>query len=114
MAEALVSPARIGFLSVWIGLGEQERDLHAGGTVFIPAYIWVSVEDAGTEAVSVAIKSIRSHQNGRIEEGNPRVGLGEEIGNLATGRALLLASNYKFRGEFRVHLRPKSGNLQAV
>src|SRR5215469_10163307 len=37
-----------------------------------------------------------------------------EIGNLATGRAPLLASNYKFRGEFRVHLRPKSGNLQPV
>src|SRR6202035_163316 len=28
-------------------------DLHAGGTVFIPAYTWVSVKNAGTETVSM-------------------------------------------------------------
>ena len=36
-----------------VHLGEQERDLHAGGTVFIPAHTWVSVKNAGRETVSV-------------------------------------------------------------
>jgi hypothetical protein len=31
----------------------QRSYLHAGGTVFIPAYTWVSVKNAGTETVSV-------------------------------------------------------------
>jgi len=39
--------------TVHVHLGDQERDLHAGGTVFIPAYTWVSVKNAGTEAASV-------------------------------------------------------------
>jgi quercetin dioxygenase-like cupin family protein len=39
--------------TVHVHLGDQERDLHAGGTVFIPAYTWVSVKNAGTETVSV-------------------------------------------------------------
>jgi quercetin dioxygenase-like cupin family protein len=39
--------------TVHVHLGEQERDLHAGGTVFIPADTWVSVKNAGTETVSV-------------------------------------------------------------
>ena len=39
--------------TVRVHLGDQERDLHAGGTVFIPAYTWVSVKNAGTETVSV-------------------------------------------------------------
>jgi len=39
--------------SVHVHLGDQERDLHAGGTVFIPAYTWVSVKNAGAETVSV-------------------------------------------------------------
>ena len=39
--------------TVHVHLGEQERDLHAGGTVFIPANTWVSVKNAGTETVSV-------------------------------------------------------------
>jgi quercetin dioxygenase-like cupin family protein len=34
-------------------VGDQERDLHAGATVFIPANTWVSVKNAGTETVSV-------------------------------------------------------------
>lgn len=38
--------------TVHVHLGDQERDLHAGGTVFIPAYTWVSVKNAGTETVS--------------------------------------------------------------
>ena len=32
-----------------VHVGDQERDLHAGGTVFIPAYTWVSIKPVGTE-----------------------------------------------------------------
>lgn len=39
--------------TVHVHLGGQERDLHAGGTVFIPAHTWVSVKNAGTETASV-------------------------------------------------------------
>jgi len=39
--------------TVHVRLGDQERDLHAGGTVFIPAYTWVSVKNAGTETAGV-------------------------------------------------------------
>ena len=39
--------------TVHVHLGDRERDLHAGGTVFIPANTWVSVKNAGTETVSV-------------------------------------------------------------
>ena len=39
--------------TVHINLGEQKRDLHAGGTVFIPVGTWVSVKNVGTETVSV-------------------------------------------------------------
>lgn len=39
--------------SVHVHLGNRERDLHAGGTVFIPAHTWVSAKNAGTETVSV-------------------------------------------------------------
>jgi quercetin dioxygenase-like cupin family protein len=39
--------------TVHVHLGEQERDLHAGGTVFIPANTWVDMKNAGTERVSV-------------------------------------------------------------
>lgn len=34
-------------------VGSLERDLHAGGTVFIPAHAWVSVKNVGTGMVSV-------------------------------------------------------------
>ncbi len=34
-------------------VGDQERDLHSGGTVFIPANTWVSIKNAGSETVSV-------------------------------------------------------------
>lgn len=34
-------------------LGNQERDLHAGGTVFIPANTWINVKNAGTETASL-------------------------------------------------------------
>ena len=34
-------------------VGNQERDLHAGGTVFIPAYTWVNVKNTATETASV-------------------------------------------------------------
>src|SRR5262249_3634326 len=39
--------------TVHVHLGDQERDLHAGGTVFIPAYTWVSVKNAGNETAGV-------------------------------------------------------------
>ncbi len=39
--------------TVHVHLGNQERDLHAGGTVFIPANTWVSVKIVGTETVSL-------------------------------------------------------------
>ena len=34
-------------------VGNQERDLHAGGTAFIPANTWVDIKNEGTEKVSV-------------------------------------------------------------
>jgi len=34
-------------------VGDQEHDLHAGGTVFIPANTWVSVKNTSTETVSL-------------------------------------------------------------
>ena len=34
-------------------VGDQERDVHVGGTVFIPALTWVNVKNAGTDTVSV-------------------------------------------------------------
>ena len=40
-----------GTAHVW--LGEEERDLHAGGLVFIPANTWVSGKNIGTEPVAL-------------------------------------------------------------
>jgi quercetin dioxygenase-like cupin family protein len=37
-----------------VHLGGQERDLHAGGVVFIPAYTWVSIKPLGNDTVSMA------------------------------------------------------------
>lgn len=34
-------------------LGEQERDLHAGGLVFIPANTWIGLKNISTEPLSV-------------------------------------------------------------
>lgn len=34
-------------------VGDQERDLHAGGTVFIPANTWVDVKNPANETASV-------------------------------------------------------------
>lgn len=39
--------------TVHVHLAGQERDLHAGATVFIPAYTWVSVKNPGPETASV-------------------------------------------------------------
>jgi quercetin dioxygenase-like cupin family protein len=39
--------------TVHIHLGDQERDLHAGGMVFIPAYTWVSIKVVGDDTVSI-------------------------------------------------------------
>lgn len=38
---------------VHVHLGDQERDLHAGGTVFIPANTWVDIKNAGADTASV-------------------------------------------------------------
>lgn len=40
-----------GTAHVW--LGDQERDLHAGGLVFIPANTWVSLKNMGAEPISL-------------------------------------------------------------
>ena len=40
-----------GTAHVW--LGDQERDLHAGGLVFIPANTGVSAKNIGTEPISL-------------------------------------------------------------
>jgi len=40
--------------TVHVHLGDQERDLHAGGMVFIPAYTWVSIKPVGNDTVSMA------------------------------------------------------------
>jgi quercetin dioxygenase-like cupin family protein len=40
-----------GTAHVW--LGDQERDLHAGGLVFIPANTWVSLKNIGTDPISL-------------------------------------------------------------
>jgi quercetin dioxygenase-like cupin family protein len=34
-------------------VGDQERDVHAGGTVFIPALTWVNVKNEGADTASV-------------------------------------------------------------
>ena len=40
-----------GTAHVW--LGDQERDVHAGGMVFIPSDTWISAKNIGTEPVSL-------------------------------------------------------------
>jgi quercetin dioxygenase-like cupin family protein len=40
-----------GKAHVW--LGDQERDLHPGGLVFIPANTWISLKNTGAEPVSL-------------------------------------------------------------
>ena len=40
--------------TVHVHLGDQERDLHAGGTVFIPAHTWVSIKVLGNDTASIA------------------------------------------------------------
>jgi quercetin dioxygenase-like cupin family protein len=40
-----------GKAHIW--LGNEERDLHAGGLVFIPANNWVSAKNIGTEPISL-------------------------------------------------------------
>ena len=40
-----------GTAHVW--LGDQERELHAGGLVFIPANTWVSLKNVGAEPISL-------------------------------------------------------------
>lgn len=50
--------------TVHVRLGDQERNLHAGGLVFIPAYTWVSMKIIGSEPVSlVAIFSAPGFEN---------------------------------------------------
>ncbi len=40
-----------GTAHVW--LGDQERDLHAGGLVFIPANTWINAKNIGSEPISL-------------------------------------------------------------
>jgi quercetin dioxygenase-like cupin family protein len=40
-----------GKAHVW--LGDQERDLHAGGLVFIPSNTWVSLKNIGADPISL-------------------------------------------------------------
>jgi quercetin dioxygenase-like cupin family protein len=40
-----------GTAHVW--LGDQERDLHAGGLVFIPANTWINAKNIGDEPISL-------------------------------------------------------------
>jgi quercetin dioxygenase-like cupin family protein len=40
-----------GTAHVW--LGDQERDVHAGGLVFIPTNTWISLKNTGTEPISL-------------------------------------------------------------
>jgi quercetin dioxygenase-like cupin family protein len=40
-----------GTAHVW--LGDLERDVHAGGLAFIPAYTWISLKNTGTEPISL-------------------------------------------------------------
>lgn len=50
--------------TVRVRVGDQERNLHAGGLVFIPAYTWVSMKIIGSEPVSlVAIFSAPGFEN---------------------------------------------------
>jgi mannose-6-phosphate isomerase-like protein (cupin superfamily) len=42
----------VGKGTIHVHMGDQERDLHAAGTVFIPAYTWVNVKNIGAEPVS--------------------------------------------------------------
>jgi quercetin dioxygenase-like cupin family protein len=36
-----------------VSLGDQERDLHAGGLVFIPANTWIGAKNIGADAVAL-------------------------------------------------------------
>jgi quercetin dioxygenase-like cupin family protein len=36
-----------------VSLGDEERDLHAGGLVFIPANTWISGKNVGTEPIAL-------------------------------------------------------------
>ena len=40
-----------GTAHVW--LGDQERDVHAGGLVFIPSHTWISLKNTGNDPVSL-------------------------------------------------------------
>jgi quercetin dioxygenase-like cupin family protein len=41
-----------GTAHVWLGM--QERDVHAGGIVFIPSDTWISLKNVGTENINLA------------------------------------------------------------
>lgn len=50
--------------TVHVRLGDQQRDLHAGGMAFIPAYTWVSVKNSSAATASlVAIFSAPAFEN---------------------------------------------------
>ena len=43
----------IGKGSIHAHVGDQERDLHVRGMVFIPAFTWVSLKNTGNETASL-------------------------------------------------------------
>ena len=54
-----------GTAHVW--LGDEERDLHAGGLVFIPTNTWIILKNTGTEPISlIAIFSAPSATAGKF------------------------------------------------
>ena len=46
-----------GTAHAWVG--EQERDLHAGGLVFIPANTWVGLKNTSNEPLDVTLSFLR-------------------------------------------------------
>jgi len=51
--DSVASTLALTLIAVFIWLGDQERDLHAGGLVFIPANTWISLKNIGSEAMSL-------------------------------------------------------------
>lgn len=44
---------------IHVHVGDQERDLHAGGMAFIPAFTWVSLKNNDTQPASMLLCSRR-------------------------------------------------------
>jgi len=57
-----------------VQVGDQQRDLHAGGLVFIPAYTWVSLRNNSNEPTSIGghIFSARLRESPSMRFGYPQ------------------------------------------